>query len=138
MFYPAKFEPAQEGGYVVTFRDLPEAITQGDTLEEAMAMAEDVLLFAMEHYFENRLQAPVPSKAKKGETLVELPAMVSAKVLLLNEMLSQGVSNAELARRLGTSAQNAQRIFDLHHQTKIDTVAKAVHCLGKNLEMSLA
>ncbi|WP_238329470.1 type II toxin-antitoxin system HicB family antitoxin [Mannheimia haemolytica] len=36
MFYPALFTPAEEGGFVVTFPDLPEAITQGDTFEEAM------------------------------------------------------------------------------------------------------
>ena len=35
MKFPALFDPAHEGGFTVTFRDLPEAITEGETLEEA-------------------------------------------------------------------------------------------------------
>ena len=67
MRYPAHFEPAPEGGFVVTFRDIPEAITQGDTESEAMAMAEDALLTAMEFYFEDKRSVPLPSAAKRGE-----------------------------------------------------------------------
>lgn len=137
MFYPANFAPADEGGYIVTFRDIPEAITQGDTEAEAMAMAEDVLISAMDFYFEDRRAVPVPSKAKRGERLVELPASVAAKVLLLNAMIESQVSNAELARRMGTRPQEVQRIVDLGHATKIDTLARAAKALGKQLEVSL-
>ena len=41
MFYPAKFSPAEEGGFVVTFRDIPEAITQGDDMAEAQEISLD-------------------------------------------------------------------------------------------------
>jgi antitoxin HicB len=34
--YPARLKPAKEGGFVVTFRDIPEAITQGESVEDAM------------------------------------------------------------------------------------------------------
>ncbi|HTH62807.1 MAG TPA: type II toxin-antitoxin system HicB family antitoxin, partial [Paraburkholderia sp.] len=103
--YPARFEPAEEGGYVVTFRDLPEAITQGDSIDEARAEAASALLTAVDFFFEDKRPMPMPSKAKKGEELVALPASVSAKVLLLNAVLEQGITPAELARRLGTSPQ---------------------------------
>jgi len=135
LFYPARFEPAHEGGYVVTFRDIPEAITQGETMEEAMEMAADVLVSSMDFYVEDRRPVPMPSKAKRGETMVELPPSAAAKVLLLNELIAQDVSNAELARRLHTSPQTVQRIVDLGHQTKIDTLAHALQCLGRNLEI---
>lgn len=36
------------GGFVVTFRDIPEAITQGETVEEALQMAREALETAME------------------------------------------------------------------------------------------
>jgi len=100
MRYPARFKPAEEGGFVVTFRDIPEAITQGDTEEEALEMAEDALLTSMEFYFEDKRSVPLPSPVKRGERLVALPPSVWAKVLLLNEMLAQGVTPSELARRL--------------------------------------
>lgn len=72
IFYPARFEPAAEGGFVVTFRDIPEAITQGDTEAEAMKMAEDVLASAMDFYVERGAPLPVPSRAGAGERLVRL------------------------------------------------------------------
>jgi antitoxin HicB len=138
MFYPARFEPADEGGFVVTFRDIPEAITQGDTELEALEMAADVLISAMDFYFEDRRAVPLPSEAETGEQLIEVPASVAAKVLLLNELVSAGISNAELAHRMGTRPQEVQRIVDLSHATKIDTVAKAISALGKHLEFRVA
>lgn len=137
MQYPAKFEPAKEGGFVVTFRDIPEAITQGDTEIEAMEMAKDVLVSAMDFYFEDRRAVPSPSLALKDERLIELPPSVSAKVLLLNEMVNSGLSNAGLARRMGTRPQEVQRIVDLNHATKIDTIAAALATMGKRLEVRL-
>lgn len=138
MRYPARFETADEGGYVVTFRDIPEAITQGDSEAEAMEMAEDVLVSAMDFYFEDKRPVPLPSKAKAGERFVTLPASVAAKVLLLNEMLAQQVSASELARRLGTRPQDVQRLTNLDHATKIDTIEKALGALGKRLEIAVA
>jgi antitoxin HicB len=138
MFYPAKFTAAEEGGFVVTFRDIPEAITQGDTEGEAMEMAADVLVSAMDFYFEDRRTVPMPSKPKRGERLVELPASIAAKVLLLNELVSANVSNVELAKRMGTRPQEVQRIVDLGHATKIDTIAAALKALGKGLEVRVA
>lgn len=90
MKYPAHFEAAPEGGFVVTFRDIPEAITQGDDEAEAMEMAVDVLVTVMDFYFEDRQRVPVPSAPKKGERMIPLPPSVAAKVLLLNEMLAAG------------------------------------------------
>ncbi|MBB5444680.1 MULTISPECIES: type II toxin-antitoxin system HicB family antitoxin [unclassified Paraburkholderia] len=134
--YPAVFEP-DSGGFVVTFRDIPEAITQGDSLEEARSMAADALFTAMDFYFEDKRPVPKPSKAKKGEELIALPASVSAKILLLNEMIAQKVTPAELARRLDTSPQVINRIVDIGHATKIDTIAEALEALGKHLEIAV-
>lgn len=133
MFYPARFEEAPEGGFVVTFRDIPEAITQGDTEAEAMEMAADALLTSMDFYFEDRRAVPAPSDPLPGERLVHLPASVAAKVLLLNEQIAQGVSNVELARRMGTRPQEVQRITNINHATKIDTIDRALRALGREL-----
>lgn len=135
MQFPARFEPAEEGGFVVTFRDIPEAITQGDTDSEAMEMAEDVLVSAMDFYFDDHRPIPSPSEPSPDERMVALPASVAAKALLLNEMIAAGLSNVELAHRMGTRPQEVQRIVNLHHVTKIDTIAKALAVLGKRLEV---
>ena len=137
MFYPAKFEK-EESGYSVTFRDIPEAITCGDDLDDALFMAKDALLTAMDFYFEDRRTVPQPRKAEEGEYLIELPLSVSAKVLLLNEMVAQNISNVELAKRIKVKPQEVQRITNLEHTTKIDTLARAFAALGKNLNLSVA
>lgn len=118
------------------FPDIPEAMTGGETREEALAMAQDALVTAFEFYFEDRREIPAPSS--EGEVFVEVPASVAAKVLLLNEVVRQGVSNAELARMVGTRPQEVTRVFDLNHATKIDTIQKALSALGKRLEIIAA
>ena len=125
------------GGYVVTFVDIPEALTQGDTIEEALEMAKDALATAMEFYFEDKRPVPLPSAPQGDDELVSLSASTAAKVLLLNEVLAQHVSNAELARRLGMTKQTAQRLFDLSHATKIDTLQEALKALGKDLTIGV-
>jgi antitoxin HicB len=108
-----------------------------NTHEEARTMAADALLTAIDFYFEDKRPVPAPSKVKKGEELVSLPATVSAKVLLLNVMIEQKVTPSELARRLGTSPQVVNRIVDIKHATKIDTIADAVAALEKRLEIGV-
>jgi antitoxin HicB len=133
--YPAKFKPAKEGGFVVTFRDIPEAITQGESVEDAMIQARDALETALDFYFDDRREVPAPSKARRGERLIELPASLSAKVLLLNEMVRQRVRPADLARRLHTTPQEITRLTDVRHRTRIDSIAAALQALGKQLEL---
>ena len=133
--YPANFEPAEEGGFVITFPDIPEAITQGEDEEDARRRASDALESALDFYFEAPRPIPAPSKPKRGQRLIELSASLSAKVLLLNEMVSQKIRPAELARRLKVTPQEVTRLTSLHHTTKIDGIAAALKALGKTLEM---
>ena len=134
--YPVMFTPDKEaGGFVVTFPDIPEAITQGETVEEALAMAAEALETAMDFYFDSKRAVPMPSLAKRRQHVVALPLSVSAKVLLLNEMIQQQVRPAELARRLHTTPQEVNRLTNLRHTTKIDGIAGAMKVLGKTLEI---
>jgi len=135
MRYPVTFD-CDETGCAVMFPDIPEALTGGDTREEALAMAQDALVTALDFYFEDRREIPPPSS--QGEAFVEVPASVAAKVLLLNAVVQSGVSNAELARMIDTRPQEVTRILDLHHSTKIDTIQKALAALGKTLELHTA
>ncbi|MGA2217356.1 MAG: type II toxin-antitoxin system HicB family antitoxin [Terracidiphilus sp.] len=133
--YPAHFEPAEEGGFVVTFPDIPEAITQGEDVEDAKLHAADVLESALDYYLEAGRTIPAPSKQKRGQHLIELPASLSAKVLLVNEMIAQKVRPAELARRLQMTPQEVTRLINPRHKSKIDGIAMALKALGKTLEI---
>nr|WP_313091242.1 type II toxin-antitoxin system HicB family antitoxin [Moraxella sp. CTOTU48268] len=137
MQYPATFLQ-EDGGYIVTFRDIPEALTQGDSYEEALEMAQDALATAMDFYFEDNRPVPMPTQALDGEVMVSLPLSVWSKVLLLNEMLNQHVSQVDLAQRMGIKPQQVTRIVNLEHATKIDTLVDAFKALGKTPVLSLA
>jgi len=139
MEFPVILTPDEDdGGFVVTFPDIPEAITQGETREEALKMAQEALETALEFYFEGKRAVPAPSKASHGQDIIELPASLSAKILLLNEMLAQNVRPAELARRLSTTPQVINRLTNLQHTTRIDGIDAALRALGKRLEIRLA
>jgi antitoxin HicB len=77
----------------------------------------------------------MPSAPKRGQKLVALPASVSAKVLLFNEMIGQKVRPAELAKRLSIPRQHVNRLLDPRHPTKIDGIAAALKALGKTMEI---
>lgn len=136
--FPAHFASEPDGGFSVSFRDIPEAITQGDTLEEAQEMALDALVTAMDFYFEDSRSVPSPSKARPGEILVALPHSVAAKVALLNVYVERKQRPVELAKAMGIKPQEVTRILDLHHVTKIDTLAAAFDALGYELEFSVS
>jgi antitoxin HicB len=134
MQYPAKIL-CESDGCTVTFPDIPEAITCGDTEEKALRHAADALESALDFYFDDNRPVPMPSVRKRGQRFVELPASVSAKVMLFNEMLAQKVRPAELARRLSIPRQHVNRLLDPRHSTKIDNIAAALKVLGRNLEI---
>ena len=134
--YPARV--ARDGsGFMVSFPDIPEALTGATTKAQALEMAADALTTAMDFYFEDRRLVPAPSAPKRGQVMIDLPPSVGAKVLLLNEMIAQGTRPADLARRMNVRPQEVNRLTDLHHPTKIDTIAQALKTLGKRLELSL-
>ena len=89
----------------------------------------------MDYYIEEGLTIPAPSKLKRGQHVVELPASYAAKILLLNEMATQKVRPAELARRMKVTRQEVNRLVDWRHASKIDGIAGALKALGKTMEI---
>ncbi|MGH9606329.1 MAG: type II toxin-antitoxin system HicB family antitoxin [Terracidiphilus sp.] len=122
----------------VSFPDIPEAHTFGKNREHALAMAKEALEVSMEFYFDDRRSVPLPSQPRRGQAVVELAPSLAAKVLLLNEMLRQNVRPFELARRIGTTRQEVNRLTNLKHATKIDRIDAALRALGKRLYLDAA
>ncbi len=138
MEYSAKFTADRKaGGYVVTFPDVPEAITQGDTLEEAMAMAEEALELALTFYTEKWLDLPVPGTLKRGMRRVRVPALSEAKFRLYTALRTAGVRKTELARRLKCSPSQVDRLLDITHHSKLDQIEAAFRAIGKRLAIEI-
>ena len=135
--YPVILETQPEGGLVVTFPDVPEAITQGEDEDEALMYAVDALESALSFYVDDRKPLPVPSKAKRGQKTVRPSALECAKLGVYQAMMEQGVRKSELARRLGWHMPQVDRLFDLKHASRLDQIEAAARALGRHIEVSV-
>ena len=132
MAYPATVHSAEDG-VTVTFRDLPEAVTGGDTLAVARTLARDALTVALEIRLAGREIVPAPAAPKAGEILVAPTARVASKALILHLMQRGGVKAGELADRMGVPASEIARLLDPRHRTGLDRLEQAVETLGGEL-----
>ena len=135
--YPVILEAQPEGGFVVTFPDVPEAITQGEDEDEALFYAIDALETALSFYVDDRKPLPVPSKAKRGQRTVCPSALECAKLGVYRAMTEQGIKKSELARRLGWHLPQVDRLFDLKHASRFDQIEAAARALGRHIEVSV-
>ena len=136
--YPATLIPDPDAGFTVTFRDVPEAITEGDTREEALLRAEDALESALAMYIAATEPLPSSSVPAPGEALVPLSALGMAKAALYDAMRAQGVGRAELARRLRWHLPQVNRVLDLRHASRMEHVEAALAALGLRLVVDVA
>ncbi len=131
--YRARFEPGDERGIVVTFPDVPEAITQGDDMADARAQAEEALGLALLTYPQRGLPLPEPVHMQEGLVPVAVAAEDAAKLAVLDAFRTAGISKAEFARRLGKDEREVRRILDPMHPTKLPALAAALRALGQRL-----
>jgi antitoxin HicB len=73
--YTVLFEPAEEGGYIVTCPSLPGLVTEGDTLEEARAMAADAIRGYIESLAKAGLPIPPEDPEPRGAITTETVAV---------------------------------------------------------------
>lgn len=118
--------------FVLSFRDVPEALGQVAAENEASLPAEarETLMIALRYYFKNGQIIPAASKAQRGEKLVELPLSFVAKIILHNTMIENNVRPATLAKLLALPSSEVARITNPACKTKIDTMAAAVSAAG--------
>lgn len=132
--YPVILEAQPEGGFVVTFPDVPEAITQGEDQDEALLYAVEALESALSFYVDDRAPLPVPSAAD-GRPTVRPSALECAKLGVYQAMTEQGLRKADLARRLGWHLPQVDRLFDLRHASRLDQLEAAARALGRHIEV---
>jgi antitoxin HicB len=118
---------------VVSFPDVPEAITQGDDTADASAMAEEALGMALLSYLARGLPLPKAKTKSRDMVPVAVAPDVAAKLAVLEAFAEAAISKAELARRLGKDEKEVRRILDPRHPTKLPALTEALHVLGKRL-----
>lgn len=139
MEYLLQVERDTNGSLLATCREVPEFATVGDDEAELLLNAVDAMETAIEFYINDRraMPAPAPRRLKRGEVVLRLPAQVVAKVLLHNEMIAQGVRKSELARRLHMHMPQVDRLLNVRHSTRLETIEEAARALGKQLTINV-
>ena len=129
--YPCRFTWDDNDTSMVTFPDVPEAVTEVMDKTTANARAAEALAAALSFYVEAGRALPAPSALKRGQGLIHPSAATAAKLALYEAMRQQGVTQSELARRLGCHRQHAARIVDPAHNTKFEVLEAALAAVGK-------
>ena len=137
--FPATLTPdLEDGGFVVTFRDLPEAITQGDTLEECLAEAADCLEEALAARIDDNLTIPMPSKLENREKRVSLPLQMALKAAVYLAIREADISAGKLAEIMNVDEKVVQSILDPSLDIELPAVDRALSALGKRVEIQLS
>lgn len=131
--YPVELVVADEGGFVVTFPDVPEAVTQGEDESEALLRAADALETALEFYVDDGADLPAPSKARRGQRTVAPRAQAAIKLAIYQAMRDDGVRKSDLARRLGWHMPQVDRLLDINHASRLEQAEMALAALGREL-----
>ena len=135
--YPAILTRAREGGFLISFPDVPEALTQGDNKSESLARAVDALETALEFYTDEGKPLPRPSVPRKGQFVVRPPALSCMKLAVYSAMVMQQVRKTDLARRLGWHLMQVDRLLDLRHSSRVDQLETALVSLGRQLSIGV-
>ncbi|BAT58671.1 antitoxin HicB [Variibacter gotjawalensis] len=135
--YGAIFEKGEDHGIVVSFPDVPEAISQGDDVADAETMAADALALALLSYLDRGLALPTARKAAtaQGKKLryVSVEPTTAAKLAVLSAFADAKISKSALARRIGKDEKEVRRILDPWHATKLAPLTVTLRALGKRL-----
>jgi antitoxin HicB len=134
--FAAIFEAQPEGGYTVTFPDIPEAITEGDTKDKCLHNAQEVLTLCLEQRMDDGEAIAEPSVVKGG-VWVEPSASMQAAVLVRLLRTQQGKSLSEIARTLNTSWAAAQKLESHRANPTLRQLERTAAALGKRLHVQM-
>jgi antitoxin HicB len=135
ILYPAIFKYNKlDQRYTVHFPDLPEAMTEGETLEEALFNAHEVLTLTLEGRIDEDMDIPKPSHLKDAKMIA--PSARTQAALLMRFAKGEHTT-AEIARALNTSWPAVARLEDPHHWPNLRQLERAAAAIGQRLVISL-
>jgi len=133
--YHYTMTPDDNNTLLIEFPDVPEAAAVADTESDALEQAADGLEAALQMYVEAR--RPLPAVVFTDGPAVTLSASVVIKLLISDEMVRQGMRKADMARAMRLHPPQIDRLLDLCHCTKIDTLEAALAVMGRRLAVSI-
>lgn len=133
--YPCNLIPDREEGegFIVTFPDVPGAITGAQTREESLFLAEDALVAILAVYVQQQREIPRPSPVADGQELVAVPPIAAAKLALYTAMREQEITGDALALRLNLSDSALRKLLDPDCYSHISQIMRALRNVGRSL-----
>src|SRR3990167_1844948 len=135
--FPIQLTKQKKGGYTVQFSDLPEAITQGESIADALNEAADCLEEAIANRMIMKLEIPIPKTIKPKEYSVSLSTTLAAKAALYMIMREKQLTNVALAKKISCDEKEIRRLLDPYYSSKIPRIEDVLHQLGQRLEISV-
>jgi antitoxin HicB len=135
--YPARLELQPEGGFVVRFRDLPDALTEGADRASALAEGADCLSEALAGRIARDEDIPAAGAIERGETLIAPEPTIALKAALHDALREQGLKVADLARRLAVDYRQAARLVDPKYPSKLTGLEEALAALGCQVAIAI-
>jgi antitoxin HicB len=135
--YRYKLERQENGWWLVRFPGIPEALTEGESQEEARANAVDCVIAALEGYMKSGRPLPRKGAAHAGRDRAVLPSLVTAKLAVYETMRGLGWSKLKLAKQLGMPENSVRRLLDLRHSSQMWIVDEALAKMNAELSIDL-
>ncbi|MDR3054925.1 MAG: type II toxin-antitoxin system HicB family antitoxin [Zoogloeaceae bacterium] len=132
--YPATLEPQAEGGYLVQFIDLPDTFTEGESVEEALFNAAEVLSVMLDFHIDAGDSIPAPSLNVADAHYIAPDAKTQSALLVRQARGEKSLS--DLARALETSWPAVQRLENPNHWPSLRALDRTAAALGKRLVLS--
>ena len=135
--YRYTLERQENGWWLVRFPAIPEALTEGETADEARTSALDCVIAALEGYMKTGKPLPRESAGRSGSDRAVLPSLVTAKLAVYETMRAHGWSKVRLARELGASENSVRRLLDLRHSSQMWVIDAALAKMNAELSIDL-
>ena len=133
--YPCILQPDQDhpSHYVVSFPDVPGALTQGEGLADALENAQEALEVILEDSMEDQEPIPIPGAAGPSQPLVIVNPTLAAKMALHETMRRHGMDPQDLADQLGQDLHTIQEMLHPRAATPLGQINRALMVLGRRL-----
>ena len=135
--YPASLEPDEDGRAVVTFPDLPGAVTDSADQAEALVDAADCLSQALATRISHGEEIPPASPAQPDQYVVLPDPTIALKAALYTQLRERDMTVADLADRLGVEWHQAARLIDPKWSSKLTNLSAALAALGCRIGISI-
>ncbi|EAO8182778.1 hypothetical protein ACOIPX_003433 [Salmonella enterica] len=123
--------------WIATCRDLPLFNSVGDSVDDALLESVDGAIVALSIEIDARRPIPAASQPEEGEYVIHLPVLVVMKAALHNAMIATGTRKSDLARSMGMKGPQIDRLLDVCHSSKVETVELALQQLNRTVQVSV-